>query len=72
MTYTATYSSDDMTIHFSACGHDSYHDDFVEITEVEIYCMEILGVDVVFKSLPDTLQSAILELSNECEFEPQG
>lgn len=72
MTYTATFNGEEMTVCYTAQGYDSYHTDFVEIDNVDVACMEILGVDVEFASLPDTLQSAILELSNECEFEPQG
>ena len=72
MTYTATFNGEEMIVCYTAQGHESYNDSFVEITNVEVACMDILGVDVDFSSLPDKLQSVILELSNELEFEPES
>ena len=71
MTYTATFNGEELTVCYTAQGNDSYNDSFVEIDNVEVACIEILGVDVEFSSLPDKLQSVILELSNEVEFEPE-
>ena len=71
MIYTATFNGEEMTIHYTAQGFDSYRDDMAEIEDIRVDCMEILGVDVDFASLPDTLQSVILELSNEVEFTPE-
>ena len=71
MLYTATFNGEEMTIQYTAQGYDSYRDDMVELEDVRVDCMEILGVDVDFASLPDTLQSVILELSNEVEFTPE-
>ena len=72
MIYTATFNGEEMTIQYAAQGFKSYRDEVVEIEGVRVDCLEILGVGVDFASLPDTLQSEILELSDECEFEPQG
>lgn len=72
MIYTATFNGEEMTIQYTAQGYDSYRDDVAEIEDVRVDCMEILGVDVDFASLPDTLQSVILDLSNEVEFTPES
>ncbi|MGJ8660402.1 MAG: hypothetical protein ACSHXL_00055 [Bacteroidota bacterium] len=69
--YTATHESDDMTIHFKAMAVDSYRDEAPELQDVTVYCMDMLGVDIEFDSLPIALQGAILELSNEVEFVPE-
>lgn len=54
---TARYRSDDVEIDFE---EDS--DDFSVIS------VSILGAQVEFKSLPEVLQTAILELSEKLEF----
>lgn len=72
MIYTATFNGEEMTIHYTAQGYESYRDDLIEIENVRVDCMELLGVDVDFASLPDTLQSVILELSKEVEFNPDS
>lgn len=42
----------------------------VDERTVEINSLEILGVDVDPSQLPPSLQTAILDLADECDFEP--
>jgi hypothetical protein len=71
MIYSAKFYGEEMTVHYTARGVESYRPDMVEIDDVGVYCMEILGVGVDFDKLPGTLQDAILELSNEVDFYPE-
>lgn len=70
----ATYSSDEMTVNYTATLiQDSYGvrgSDFESVDNIEAHSIEILGVDVRFDSLSTDLQTAILELINEDDFEP--
>jgi len=73
---TATYSSDDMTVIFTAETERSDYGVpgspiFYEINpdSVQIHSLEILGVEVKLSELPAALQSAILSLYSEVDWE---
>lgn len=69
---TATYSGDEMTVLFTAQGKYWPQDNEVEISDIDVECLEILGCDVEFSKLPIGLQASILELADGLEFWPEG
>lgn len=44
---------------------------FTEIDDIEVQTLEILGHDVSFQELPNTLQASILALADDLEFDPE-
>jgi hypothetical protein len=71
-TCNATYSGDEMTVIFTAQGKYWPQDGEVDITDIDVESLEILGQDVAFSKLPIGLQASILELADELEFWPEG
>lgn len=71
-TCTATYAGDEITVIFTAVGKYWPQDDEVDITDIDVECLEILGQDVEFDKLPTGLQESILDLSDGLEFWPEG
>lgn len=71
-TCTATYMGEEMTVIFAAKGKYWPQDGEVDITDIEVECLEILGQDVEFDKLPTGLQESILELADGLEFWPEG
>ena len=71
-TCTATYMGKEMTVIFTAVGKYWPQDNEVEITDIDVESLEILGQDVEFDKLPVGLQESILELADELEFWPDG
>jgi hypothetical protein len=71
-TCNATYSGDEMTVIFTAQGKYWPQDGEVDITDIDVESLEILGQDVVFSKLPISLALTILELSDGLEFWPDG
>lgn len=71
---TATYASDDLTVHFTATGE---WDDvgvpgaprFIEWDNYAITSLEICGVGVDQTRLPLDLQDALVGLAEYCDFE---
>ena len=55
----ADYRGEEMLIVYNAYLNPKYG----TIDEIEVDCMDILGIDVEFKTLPDKLQSEILEIA---------
>ena len=71
-TCTATYTGDEMTVIFSAEGKYWPQDNEVDLTDIDVESLEILGQDVEFGELPVGLQESILELADGLEFWPEG
>ena len=71
-TCTATHSGDEMTVIFTAQGKYWPQDNEVDITDIDVECLAILGQDVEFSKLPIGLQESILELADDLEFWPDG
>ena len=71
-TYNATFNGIEMTVIFTALGKYWPQDGEVDITDIEVESLEILGQDVEFGELPAGLQESILELADELEFWPEG
>ena len=53
------YRGEEILVIYNAYFNEKYG----EIEEVSVDCMDILGIDVEFKTLPDKLQSEILEIA---------
>ena len=71
-TCTATYMGQEMTVIFTATGKYWPQDNEVEITDIDVESLEILGQDVEFGELPAGLQESILDLADGLEFWPDG
>ena len=71
-TYNATFNGIEMTVIFTAQGKYWPQDDEVEITDIDVESLEILGQDVEFDKLPMGLQGSILDLADDLEFWPDG
>lgn len=56
----ATYNGDEMTVIFQ--GSDRHSD-------VSVYQLEILGVEIYFDTLPDKLQDRIMDLTDDLTFD---
>jgi hypothetical protein len=76
MAKTATYSGEELNVTFQAQTERSDYGvegspvwDEVNPDSIEILTLDILGIDVDARSLPQQLQDAIFALSNEVEFE---
>lgn len=76
MTFTATYSGEELSVTFVAQTERSDYGvpnspvwDEIRPETIEILHFDILGIDVDFLTLPKKLQDAIHALSNEVEFE---
>jgi len=76
MTVTATYSGEELNVTFVAStercdygveGSPVWYE--VNPDSIEILTLDILGIDVDARILPQQLQDAIFALSNEVEFE---
>ena len=71
-TCNATYMGKEMTVIFTALGKYWPQDDEVDLTDIDVESLEILGQDVEFGELPAGLQESILELADDLEFWPDG
>ena len=69
---TATFNGIEMTVIFTAQGKHWPQDNEVEIADIDVESLEILGQDVEFDKLPIGLQESILDLADELEFWPDG
>lgn len=76
MTATATYDSGDIEVNFAAETETSDYGvpgspvwEEIDLSSAVVTSMTILGVDVDFRSLPKTLQEAILNLTEEVDWE---
>ena len=75
MTGSATYAGDELHVGFTARGEVSDYGVpgspvWTEWVDVEIDRLEILGLSVSWRDLPTDLVNAIMELSDDLEFEP--
>ena len=71
-TCNATYTGDEITVIFTAQGKYWPQDNEVDITDIDVESLEILGQDVEFDKLPVGLQESILDLADGLEFWPDG
>lgn len=69
---TATYLGDELTVVFTAIGKYWPQDNEMDISDIDVECLDILGCDVEFSKLPISLQESILELADDLEFWPEG
>ncbi len=73
---TAKWSGEELEVIFSASGQRTDYGvprspTWTEWTDFEIDALTILGVDVTPDTLPEDLVSAIYELADDVEFEPE-
>lgn len=76
MNGTARYSSGDVGVWYSA---NMERNDYgvpgspiwYEPQDIEVTMIEILGVEVAFEALPKELQSEVLAMAAECDWEPE-
>lgn len=76
MQYVGTYNGEEMTVIFTAkaerCDYGVERSPVwyeVDPATIEVHSLEILGRDVKFDELPEVIRDAILDLSDEVEFE---
>ena len=71
---TATFSGQELTVTFNgrAVKADygvSGSPVWTEVVDIEVQSLKILGIDVDINALPDALQKAIMDISDDLEFE---
>lgn len=69
----ASFHGEELTVHFT--GRLSKTDlgvprspTFEEIEDVTVYSVHLLGHELDFRTLPQTLQASILALADDCEW----
>lgn len=72
----ATYNSGDVAVEYVATMERSDYGVpgspvWFEPQDVEVVSVEILGIEVAFEALSKELQSEILAMAEECDWEPE-